>query len=179
MESDNFDSFRVMEDPFTSERIGLVRAYRPDLSLVHATACDPFGNAILCPPYGEIWGALAAQEGVIVSTERVVSTEAVRRQAAFVKVPGHRVKAVVPAPFGAHPGALYTGEIEGISSYGEDKAFLLAYREACKKRDTLEEWLSEWVLKSHEEYLRQLGEERLRCLLDNGQRSLWVGSPIP
>lgn len=178
MESENFDRFRVMEDPFTSERIGLVRALRPDLSLIHATACDRFGNAIIFPPYGEIWGSLAAEEGVIVSTERVVSTEVVRRQAAFVKIPGHRVKAVVHAPFGVHPGALYTGEIEGIGSYGEDKVFLLEYREACKKRDALEAWLSEWVLKPHEEYLRQLGKERLGCLVGNGQRSSWVGFRI-
>ncbi len=178
MESENFDRFRVMEDPFTSERIGLVRALRPDLSLIHATACDPFGNAILFPPYGELWGSLAAEEGVIVSTERIVSTEVVRRQAAFVKIPGHRVKAVVLAPFGVHPGALTAGEIEGIGGYGEDKEFLLEYREACKKKDSLEAWLSKWVLKSHEEYLCQIGKERLDCLVDNGQRSSWVGSPI-
>ncbi len=178
MEKENVDRFRVMEDPFTSERIGLVRALRPDLSLIHATACDSSGNAILVPPYGEIWGSLAAEEGVIVSTERVVSTEVIRRQAAFVKVPGHRVRAVVEAPFGAHPGALHTGEIEGINSYGEDQAFLMKYREACKKRDTLEAWLSEWVLKPHDEYLRRLGKERLDCLVGNGQRSSWVNSPI-
>jgi len=178
MERDNFDNFRVMEDPFTSERIGLVRAFRPNLSLIHATACDPFGNAIIFPPYGELWGSLAAEEGVIVSTERVVSTEVVRRHATFVKIPGHRVKAVVLAPFGVHPGALHTGEMEGIGSYGEDKDFLLEYREACKKRDALDAWISAWVLKSHDEYLRRLGEERLSCLVRDGQRSSWVGSPI-
>jgi len=178
MESENVSCFRVVEDPFTSERIGLVQALRPDISLVHATAADSLGNAIILPPYGEIWGALAAQEGVIVSAERVVSTEVVRRQAPLVRVPAHRVMAVVQAPFGVHPGALYTGEIEAISSYGEDKAFLLEYREACRKRETLEEWLSEWVLKSHEEYLRRLGKERLSYLVGTGQRSFWVDPPI-
>jgi acyl CoA:acetate/3-ketoacid CoA transferase beta subunit len=179
MEKENASSFQVVEDPFTSERTGVLRPLHPDVSLIHAAAADSYGNAILLPPYTEIWGTLAAQEGAIVSAERVVSTEVIRRQAAFVRVPGHRVLAVVRAPFGAHPGALYTGEIEGISSYGEDKAFLLEYREACKNRKALEQWLARWILKSHEEYLRELGEERLSCLVGKGQRSFWLNPLLP
>jgi acyl CoA:acetate/3-ketoacid CoA transferase alpha subunit len=73
MAEENRDAFRVSSD---DPSIGMVRALEPDLSLVHAWAADPAGNALLAPPYGEdVYGALAAKEGAILSVERVVSSE--------------------------------------------------------------------------------------------------------
>src|SRR5262245_16826210 len=73
--------FREIDDPFRAgERIGLIPACRPDLALVHVWAADAAGNAICFPPYQEdVYGALAAAEGVLLTCERIVSTDFVRR----------------------------------------------------------------------------------------------------
>ncbi|MBK7977229.1 MAG: hypothetical protein IPK07_29530 [Deltaproteobacteria bacterium] len=59
--------------------VGWVKPLVPDLTLVHALAADRSGNAILPAPRGEgIVGAFA-RDGVLVSAERIVSTEWIRR----------------------------------------------------------------------------------------------------
>ncbi|MBN2396804.1 MAG: glutaconate CoA-transferase, partial [Deltaproteobacteria bacterium] len=76
----NRDSFRVIDDPFGSGRkVGLVKALSPDISIIHGVAADRAGNTILTPPYSEgLWGAKASTGGVVVTVEKLVSTDFIR-----------------------------------------------------------------------------------------------------
>ena len=57
-------------------RVGMVRALRPDLVVLHAWAADPAGNVMLLPPYAEnALSAFAAKEGALVTVEKVVDTD--------------------------------------------------------------------------------------------------------
>src|SRR5450759_1040310 len=80
--------FAEVADPFDASRSqGVVRAYAPDVSLVHAWAADRAGNAVCFPPYQEnIYGALAARDGVIVTAHKIVPTSVVRRYAQLVRI---------------------------------------------------------------------------------------------
>lgn len=176
MADEHPDAFQVVADPFGGSPIGVVKALQPDLAFVHALASDAWGNALLSPPLGETWGSLAAREGVVLSVERVVPSEVIRRHAHLVHLPGHRVRAVVEAPFGAHPGGVYAEMVDGMDTYGEDYAFQLEYREASRDPATFAAWVERWVLgcPDHAAYVRRLGEGRLAELRGRGAADGWV-----
>jgi len=151
-------------DPFGNSRIGVVKSLKPDITIMHTYCADASGNAIpVLPPAEEAYGAFASREGVVLSTEKIVSTEYLREHSAFVKVPSSIVKCVVEAPFGAHPFGCRGHDGDG---YGEDAEFSKQLQKAFREKPTTEAWLKEWILdvKTHSEYLRKLGSERLEML---------------
>ena len=173
MEKENKDSFKVIDDPFGSDKkVGLVKALRPDLSIVHAWCADRSGNAIIVPPLGDSNFALhASKGGVILSAERIVSTEYIRQHAAMVRVPGHLVNAVVELPFGAHPSSHFGLYGEG---YSEDLPFIINMRQVGKDEVDLKKWIEEWVLSvDHNKYLAKLGTERLTSLIGLRNPESW------
>ena len=112
--------------------VGLVAPLVPDVTLVHGAVADHDGNVALSEPLLEgAWGAWAARRGVVATVECVVdSLDGLGHR---VKIPAHRVLAVVEAPFGAHPGGLYAPGIP-VSSYGEDIPFWTEARAATRQR---------------------------------------------
>jgi acyl CoA:acetate/3-ketoacid CoA transferase alpha subunit/acyl CoA:acetate/3-ketoacid CoA transferase beta subunit len=178
MEEENKDSFTKIPDPFGSgKQIGLVKSLEPDISLVHVLAADRYGNAIPIPPYvGETaWGVKASKYGAILTTEKLVSTDFIRKHSLLVKIPGYKVRAVAIAPFGAHPGGLINRGLPEIESYADDDDFIAEYRKATEIPQTLDSWLEEWVLDcpTHEDYLTKLGYQRLMLLKGKAQEDSW------
>lgn len=162
------ERFRELDDPFGSgERVGLVQALVPDLSFVHGCLADEEGNTVLAAPVGDdLWGALASRDGVVVTVERIVPTGTLRRHAALVRIPGHRVRAVCEAPLGLHPFSLADPGVGSFAPYEKDFAFLDAAREASRSSAALDDWIERWVLRpgSHDAYLEALGSERVAAL---------------
>jgi glutaconate CoA-transferase subunit A len=96
-----------MRCPFTGELLVAVPACQPEVALIHAHRADPQGNAqVDGPVYMDLEFARAAKT-VIVTTEQLVTEEAVTRSADRTVVPGFLVDAVVEVPFGAYPGECY------------------------------------------------------------------------
>ena len=85
--SDNHESFREINNPFNSnEKTGLIKALNPDLSIIHGCVADESGNVILPAPYGDdIWGPLASNGGVLVTVEKIVPHDEIRK---YSSVPG-------------------------------------------------------------------------------------------
>ena len=165
---DNKASFKAIDDPFGSgSKVGLAAALLPDISIVHGCVADADGNAIMCAPYGEdLWGALASKGGAIVTVEKIVSTEYIRKYAALVKIPSYAVNAVVAAPLGLHPFSLANPGIIDLDPYEKDVDFLNVLYEASASEHALDEWIKEWILhcENHEHYLNKLGENRIADL---------------
>jgi acyl CoA:acetate/3-ketoacid CoA transferase alpha subunit/acyl CoA:acetate/3-ketoacid CoA transferase beta subunit len=182
MEEDNARSadFHVLDDPFYSEgatgRIGLVRALKPDLALFHAWAADRAGNVLAAAPLNEnFYGAMAAREGAVVSVERIVPTEFVRRHSSLVRLPSQYVNAVVEAPLGAHPGAMYGLGIPELEGYAEDLEFILELRRAFRRRESATAWIKDWMLDVPDQssYVAKLGQARVREVRDRAQPEAW------
>ena len=175
--AENLDGYTLAADPFSGEEIGLVRALRPDLSLVHGWLADPEGNTVLnMPLVGNAYGALAAREGAVVTVERVVSTAELARYREHVRIPAEAVRAVVEVPFGAHPsGHHHFPQREGEGGYAEDRPFILEARRACRRDETYRSWLEEWILgcPDHRSYLAKLGPERLLTLKGRLSADAW------
>lgn len=166
------DAYARVPSPFGDGEVGLLAPLVPDVALLHAPLADREGNVALHPPLLEgVWGALAARRGAIVTVERVVDD--VRPWAHLVRIPAHRVLAVVEAPMGAHPGGLYPGALP-VEGYGEDYDFWVEAREATRS-DGYDDWIRHWVLEvsSQEEWLERLGAERVAALRAKARPDSW------
>jgi acyl CoA:acetate/3-ketoacid CoA transferase alpha subunit/acyl CoA:acetate/3-ketoacid CoA transferase beta subunit len=164
------DAFARVETPFGE--VGLLAPLRADVALVHAPIADRFGNVAFHPPLLEgVWGALGAHRGAIVTVERVVDD--IRPWSHLVRIPAHRVLAVVECPMGAHPGGLYAGALP-VDGYGEDYEFWVDAR-AATRDDDYDAWIRTWVLdvESQEQWVAQLGAERVAALRAKASPDSW------
>jgi acyl CoA:acetate/3-ketoacid CoA transferase alpha subunit/acyl CoA:acetate/3-ketoacid CoA transferase beta subunit len=164
------ESFAVIDSPFGP--LGVLAPLVPDVALVHAAAADRQGNLVFSEPLLEgVWGALAARRGVVATVEKVLDD--VSGLGHRVRIPAHRVLAVVEAPFGAHPGGCYAPGLP-VTSYGEDIAFWNMAADAAAKKD-FDAFAKEWVLDvaSHDDYLKKLGTEHLRWLEGRSDPLSW------
>jgi len=163
------DAFSVVDSPFGA--LGLVAPLVPDVVLLHAAVADREGNLALSEPLLEsVWGAWAARRGVVATVERVV--DGLEGLGHRVRIPAHRVLAVVEAPFGAHPGGLYAPGLP-VDSYGEDIAFWVDARAAT--RGDFDAWARHWVLEpaTHGAYVERLGASRLAWLRSRTDPASW------
>ncbi|MGQ9572083.1 MAG: CoA transferase subunit A [Dehalococcoidia bacterium] len=157
--SDTFDQSgaKVIEDPYTGQRICLVPALYPDVGIIHVHQCDVYGNARVMGAGVAPMEIAMASKKVIISTEEIIDHEAIRRQPQRTTIPYYFVDAVVLAPFGCYPGStpgLYGGDIEH---------WLLEFAAAemqGKTADYLEKWV--YSVASHEEMLeKRVGAKKL------------------
>ena len=180
MEEDNArdGDLVVADDPFGGgERVALVRALVPDVALFHAWAADRAGNVITTAPLNEnFYAAMAARRGAIVTVERVVSTDVVRRHAGLVRLPGQYVAAVVEAPLGSHPGGMYGMNVPELEGYAEDLEFIVALRRAFRAPETAEAWVREWMLDIPDQaaYTAKLGYPRIMEIKGRAHTDAWV-----
>ncbi|MBS4023949.1 MAG: hypothetical protein KGZ79_16265 [Dethiobacter sp.] len=173
--AENNPNFHEFKEPFDNTTVGLVRALNPDICIVHGWMADEQGNTVVnIPLSGNVYGALASREGVIVSAERIVSTEEVLKYREHIRIPAAIVKAVVEAPYGSHPSG-HPHFPQEAGGYAEDKEFLVNAREVCRDESKFKEWLEQWILScsGHEDYLKKVGYERLSALKGKVYSSAW------
>jgi glutaconate CoA-transferase subunit A len=115
---------QVTDSTGTTHRV--VRALVPDVCVLHAEEADEFGN--VRHARGRVLDVLAAKAArtTIVTAERIVPNDQVRREPERTTVPGQYVDAVVEAPRGAYPTA--------TAEYGADSDHLRAYARAAEAR---------------------------------------------
>ena len=150
------------DDPVRGERLLAVPAIEVDVALLHAARSDVFGNV---QHNGTGYGdraIYAAADLTVVSVERLVSVEEIRRSPAATTVPG--ADAVVRAPFGAHP-------FSSDGHYPVDVSALQEYVTAARAlrdgdRDPVERYLETYVYEpeTHVDYLERVGLKRLLAL---------------
>lgn len=157
---------REIDCPYTGDRLLLVPALNPDIALIHVQRCDPYGNAQIDGlQFLDIDLAMAATR-VILTTERIVSNDQIRRMPDQTKIPFFAVEAVVEVPFGCAPHECsntyepffkhmdyYTGLVNGDPVNG------------------MREYLDRYVYgpKSWTEYLNLLGLEHLLTAARGGR----------
>lgn len=108
---------KLIVDPFTGDPITLVPALNPDVAVIHAHEADQYGNArIFGTGISDVESALASKR-VIVSAERIIDTDEIRKRPGATSIPYYAVDAVVHSPFGSYPGTCpgyYGSDPEGV-----------------------------------------------------------------
>lgn len=144
-----YSGARTIEDPFTGQPAVVLPALNPDTAIIHVQEADIYGNArIFGTGIAHTETALASKK-VIVSAERIVDTEEIRRNPGLTSIPWFAVDAVVLAPYGAYPGScqgLYAADPEHTT-----EVF------AAMAQDRVPAYLEKWVysVASHAEMLEQ------------------------
>lgn len=150
--------FKTMTCPFTNEEVGLLPALNPDVALIHVQRCDAYGNAQLDGlQFMDLDLAMAAKR-VILTTERIISNEQIRRTPDQTRIPFFTVDAVVEAPIGCAPHECY-GVYEPFFSHLDDYAALTTKDPVKGTQEYLERYFYE--PKSWPDYLSRLGMEEV------------------
>lgn len=116
---------------------------------------NPMWQAIPAgPPFLDTLLAQASRR-VIVSVDRIVSTQTICRNNHLTKIPSSMVEAVVEAPYGAHPTA-------SPSLYRADEEHLKEYVRSCASLEAFASYTERYVdAPGHIEYLNAIGGARL------------------
>ena len=139
-------------DPFSGEDWLLLKPLLPDVSVVQVQVADEDGNAWILGPRWDNEEQAKASTRVIVITERLVSSETIRREPDRTVIPGFRVSHVVHLPFSAHPSSVY-------QVYDFDRAHIKIYAEASRTPEGFKQYLDQYILgaRDHWEYLEKIG----------------------
>ena len=143
--------------PFTGKSLTAVPALYPDVALIHVHESDLFGNCRIRGITVADWDLARASKRVIVSAERIVSTDEIRSAPNATAIPAFCVDAVCHVPYGSFPGNM-AGEY--FSDEVHLKAWLDAERDVAAYRAFLDKYL--YGVDCFEDYLEICGgKERL------------------
>lgn len=143
---------KVIECPFTGQKLAAVPALWPDVGFIHVHRADIYGNAQIDGISVADWDMVRACKHVIISTERIVSTDEIREDAARTLVPYWMVDAVCHVPYGSYPGNM-------PYEYFLDADHLAEWMAAEKDEASLQVFLDKYIYgtKTFEEYLELKG----------------------
>jgi len=152
------DNIKEIDCPFTGEKVLLIPALNPNVALIHVPRCDAFGNAQIDGlQFMDIDMAMAANR-VILTTERIVSNDQIRRAPDQTKIPFITVDAVVEMPYGSAPHECY-GMYEPMFDHMDTYAALTANDPEAGVAEYLGRYY--YGPNSWSEYLNLLGIEGL------------------
>lgn len=118
--------------PFTGQKLTAIRAINPDVGILHTQQSDPTGAAHRWGTLGMDVMGINACKTIIITTERIVAPEVIRRDPNRTIVPGFRVAAVVEVPWGAYPlhlAGCYHSDLPSFSAACRDESTYQAYVE--------------------------------------------------
>jgi hypothetical protein len=144
--------------PFTGQKLCLIPAMFPDVAVIHVHRADPYGNAQIDGlPYADADIARAASK-VILTVEKIISNEQIRREPWRTVIPFFCVDAVVEVPYGAYPHECY-----GI--YEPDYKHFEEYTKITREKgvEGVKEYLDRYVYEpeTFEDYLSLFGLKRI------------------
>jgi glutaconate CoA-transferase subunit A len=143
-----------MTCPYTGEKLLLLPAMNPDVALIHVQRCDAYGNAQIDGlQFMDVDIAMAANR-VILTTERIISNDQIRRAPDQTKIPFFTVDAVVEAPYGSAPHECY-GAYEPFFPHMDYYAGLTKEDPEAGAKEYLERFY--YAPKEWSEYLGLLG----------------------
>lgn len=154
----------LLDNPFNRtdrvDRLVLVPALQPDVTIIHAQQADAAGNVHLQGlMYADVEQAKASRH-VIVTCEELVAADVLRQDPERNQIAGFQVSAVVEVPWGAYPTA-----VPGYYDY--DPWFLHTFYPQVAKDDAAwQDYLARYVhgVKDRPEFLALVGLERLEGL---------------
>lgn len=149
-----------MECPFTGQTLLAVPALYPDVALIHVHRADVYGNCQIDGIMIADWDLARAAKRLIITTERLIPSEDIRRQPDRTAIPYFLVDAVCEVPYGSYPGCM-------PYEYFSDEKHLREWLEAEEDEETLRTFLDTFIygVVDFNGYLERCGGlERLRQL---------------
>ena len=160
----NPEQIKTMTCPFSGEPLQAVAAADTHFTIIHGYVGDKYGNVqwpVVRDTDDMDQPFAAAARRLIVTVEKIIPHEEVRKRPFLTYIPGNWVEAIVEVPFGAHPAACDT-------IYDEDDAHLRDYLDRSKTREGASAYLDDYArsLDSHTAYLEKIGGPAALAALD-------------
>jgi len=151
-DSFKYSGAKIIECPFTGTKYAAMPALYPDVSVLHVHESDIYGN---CRARGIIvsdFDVARASKHLIITTERLISNEEIRRDPSLTDIPYWCVDAVCEIPYGAYPGNMY-------QEYFSDEEHLREWLKVEEDPEELKKFLDEniYSCKDHFEYIEKNG----------------------
>ncbi len=154
-----YSAAKVVECPFTGEKVALLPALILDVGFIHVHRADKYGNCQIDGIAGFAPEMARASKRLVISAEEIVSTDVIRAHPDRTVIPYYLVDAVVHAPYASHPG-------EMCYVHRRDEEMIREWVEEMKTPEGAQAYLQKYVYdpKNHEEYMDLVGRERLESL---------------
>ena len=138
--------------PFTGHKLLAVPALYPDVAFIHVHESDPCGNCRIHGIAVADFDLARASKRLVITTERLVSTDEIRRTPEATVIPAFCVDAVCEVPFGSYPGNM-AGE------YFSDEDHLKEWLDVERDEERFEAFLQKYIygVERFEHYLHLCG----------------------
>ena len=146
---------KKVKDPFSGKPIVLLPAAYPDAVFIHVPRCDKWGNCQIDGIMIEDFELARAARRLIITTEKVVGEDVIRKKPDLTKIPYFLVDAVCEVPFGAHPCAM-------PYMYYFDEYHIAEWLDLSKTDEGVNKYLEKYVfgVKDHADYLKKIGGKK-------------------
>jgi 3-oxoacid CoA-transferase subunit A/glutaconate CoA-transferase subunit A len=143
---------KVVEDPMTGKPLALLPACYPDFAFIHVHRCDRYGNAQIDGTIIEDRELALAAKRLIITTEKVIDEEEIRRAPDRTVIPFFVVDAVCEVPYGSHPGNMPL-------LYYSDEEHMAEWLSLSRTEEGVERYLQKYVypVGDFQEYVELVG----------------------
>jgi glutaconate CoA-transferase subunit A len=151
---------KTFECPYTGDKLALIPALNPDVAVIHAQRADPYGNVQIDGMTAMDTDMAKAAKRVIVTVEKIVPNEEIRRTPELTKIPFFCVDAVVEIPYGAFPYDVY-GCYEPVHEHF--RQYYKGFETTKDPEENAKNYIRKYFLepKSFEDYLELFGVQTI------------------
>ena len=138
--------------PFTGKKLMAVPALYPDIGILHVHRADIYGNCQIDDNLVADDDIAKASKRLIITTEKLITNDEIRRQPDRTTIPYWYVDAVIEIPFGSYPG-----NMPGV--YYSDEEHIHEWLTVEKDIDEFEKFLAKniYSCKDFAEYIDKNG----------------------
>ena len=143
---------KIIDCPFTGERLVALPALYPDVAAIHVHEADRYGNCrIRGTSVADLDVARAARK-LIITCERLLPHDEIRRDPTQTVIPFFCVDAVCEVPFGSYPGNM-------AYEYYSDEEHLRQWLDAEREFESYRRFLDTYLLGTRDfaDYLHRCG----------------------
>jgi glutaconate CoA-transferase, subunit A len=143
---------KIVECPFTGKKFFANPALYPDVAVIHVHEADIYGNCRIRGITVSDFDVARAAKHLIITCERLITEEEIRRDPSFTAIPYWLVDAVCPVPYGSYPGNMY-GE------YFSDEEHLREWMKVEEDPEAFKKFLDKniYSCKDHFDYIEKNG----------------------
>lgn len=148
----HYSAAKEIRCPFTNKKLAAQPALYPDVALIHVHESDCYGNCRIKGIAVADLELARASKRVIITTERIISTDEIRENPEATLIPSLCVDAVCHVRYGSYPGNM-AGE------YFSDEQHLAQWLKVEKDETQLDAFLDKYIygVDDFESYLELCG----------------------
>ena len=151
-ETYKYGAGKTITCPFTGSPYMAVPALYPDVAAIHVHAADIYGNCQIRGITVADLDIARAAKRLIITTERIISSDEIRKEPIKTAIPYYLVDAVCEVPYGSYPGNM-------AYEYFSDEEHIKEWMTVEKDPDAFKAFLDKHIYncESHFDYLRVNG----------------------